>query len=118
MFPFSPFLFPHSNRNGIPLIGSRSVTSDGTNLIITIDNNVFGRLADRGILFLRITSAIPTGVETLPILISSNGESRPLTLAGGATATAAQVTGVGVYQIFYSKRENVLQLMTVGGTAA
>ena len=118
MFPFNPYPFPHSNRVGIPLIEANTITSDGTNVIITIANNVFARLADRGILFLRINGSIPADAATLPILISSNGESRPLTLAGGANATATEITGAGVYQIFYSKRANVLQLMTVGGTAA
>lgn len=118
MFPFSPFPFPYSNRAGVPLIEANTITSDGTNAIITIANNVFARLADRGILFLRINAVIPADAATLPIVISSNGESRPLTLAGGANATAAEITGPGIYQIFYSKRANVLQLMTVGGTAA
>lgn len=118
MFPFSPFPFPYSNRVGIPLVEANSITSDGTNAIITIANNVFGRLADRGILLLRVNTTIPTDAATLPIVISSNGESRPLTLAGGANATATQITGAGVYQIFYSKRANVLQLMTVGEPAA
>lgn len=118
MFPFSPFPFPYSNRSGIPLVESRSTISDGTNAIITIANNTFSRLPDRGILLLRVSAPIPTDAAALPIVISSNGETRPLTLAGGADATAAQITGVGVYQIFYSKRNNVLQLMTVGGTAA
>ena len=118
MFPFSPFSFPSSNRAGIPLIESRSVTSDGTNAIITIANNTFIRLPDRGIILLRVDTAIPTDAASLPIVISSNGETRPLTLAGGANATAAQITGAGVYQIFYSKRANVLQLMTVGGATA
>lgn len=118
MFPFNPYPFPHSNRAGIPLIEANTITSDGINVIITIANNVFARLADRGILFLRINGSIPADAATLPILISSNGESRPLTLAGGVNATAAEITGAGVYQIFYSKRANVLQLMTVGRTAA
>lgn len=118
MFPFSPFPFPYSNRIGIPLVESRTVTSDGTNAIITIGNNVFARLADRGIILLKVSIAIPTAAAALPIVISSNGESRPLVLAGGANATATQITGPGVYQIFYSKRDNVLQLMTVGGATA
>ncbi len=118
MFPFTPFPFPCSNRNGIPLIESSSITSNGTNVVITIPNNTFVRLANKGILLLRINIPIPTDAATLPIVISSNGETRPLILAGGANATAAQITGVGIYQIFYSKRDNVLQLMTVGGTAA
>lgn len=118
MFPFSFYPFPYSNRAGIPLIESGSITSDGTNAIITIANNTFARLANRGILLLRITSAIPTGATTLPIVISSNGETRPLTLAGGANATGAQITGIGVYQVFYDKSANTLQLMTVGEAAA
>lgn len=118
MFPFSFFPFAYSNRAGIPLIESRSITSDGTNAIITIANNAFARLANRGIILLRITSPIPTGAEALPIVISSNGETRPLTLAGGANATGTQITGVGIYQIFYDKAANLLQLMTVGEAAA
>lgn len=118
MFPFNFFPFPYSNRAGIPLIESRSITSDGTNAIITIDNNTFLRLPSRGILLLRVTGALPTGADALPIVISSNGETRPLTLAGGATATGTQITGVGVYQIFYDKAANTLQLMTVGAPAA
>lgn len=116
MCSVSFFPLPHSNRSGIPLIESNSVTSDSTNVTITINNNVFGRLAARGILLLRVATAIPTDAATLPILISSNGETRPLTLAGGANATGTQITGIGVYQIFYSKVSNTLQLMTVGGT--
>ena len=118
MFPFSFYPFPYSNRAGIPLIESRSITSDGTNAIITIANNTFARLANRGILLLRVTSAIPTEAAALPIVISSNGETRPLILAGGANATGTQITGIGVYQIFYDKCANTLQLMTVGGAAA
>lgn len=118
MFPFSFFPFPYSNRIGIPLIESGSITSDGTNAIITIPNNTFARLASRGILLLKITAAIPTGAEALPIVISSNGETRPLTLAGSANATGTQITGIGVYQIFYDKAANTLQLMTIGEPAA
>lgn len=117
MFPFSFFPFPYSNRIGIPLIESGSITSDGTNAIITIPNNTFARLATRGILLLKVTAAIPTAAEALPIVISSNGETRPLTLAGGANATGTQITGVGVYQVFYDKAANTLQLMTVGTAA-
>lgn len=118
MFPFGFFPFPYSNRAGIPLIESRSITSDGTNAIITIANNTFARLATRGILLLKVSAAIPADAEALPIVISSNGETRPLTLAGGANATGAQITGVGIYQIFYDKAANTLQLMTVGVAAA
>ena len=118
MFPFSFFPFAYSNRVGIPLVESRSITSDGTNAIITIANNTFARLANRGILLLKVTSPIPTGAEALPIVISSNGETRPLTLAGGANATGTQITGIGVYQIFYDKAANTLQLMTIGEATA
>ena len=118
MFPFSFSPFPYSNRGGIPLIESGTVTTDTTNVIITISNNTFARLPERGILLFKFNGTIPTAAAALPIVISSNGETRPLTLAGGATATATQITGPGIYQIFYDKSANTLQLMTVGAATA
>lgn len=112
-----PFNF--ANKRGIPLIESSSVTSDTTNAIININSGTFNNLEDRGIFLFRLTSEIPTAAAALPIIFSWNGfngvtRTQPLTIVGGTNATATQVTGTGVYIIYYDKTSNVLQLLTTG----
>lgn len=112
-----PFNF--ANRRGIPLIESSSVTSDTTNAIINISNGTFRNLEERGVFLFRLTTAIPTAAAALPIIFSWTGinnvvRTQALTLVNGADATATQVTGPGVYLIYYDKNSNLLQLMTTG----
>jgi hypothetical protein len=99
-------------------IGSKSVTSDGTNVIITVSNCAFRGLNRYGVVLFKLNTAIPTDAATLPILISSNGTRLPLKLVGGETATAAQLTGVGVYLIYFNECCGELQLLTYGVAAA
>ena len=112
-----PFNF--ANRRGIPLIESSTVTSDTTNAIVTIANGTFKNLEERGVFLFRLTTAIPTAAAALPIIFSWTGWSgtartQALTLVNGAEATATQVTGPGVYLVYYDKTSNLLQLMTTG----
>lgn len=115
-----PFNFV--NRRGIPLIESSSVTTDDTNAIINISNNAFRFLETRGIFLFRLNTEIPTAAATLPIIFSwtgLNGQSRTqsLTIVGGDPATATQLSGTGVYIIYYDKSANILQLISVGNVA-
>jgi hypothetical protein len=107
-----PFNFV--SRRGIPLIESNSAISNGTNVVIAINNGAFRYLNGKGIILFRLNTPIPEDAASLPIVLSSNGITQPLTLVGGEGATAAQLTGIGVYQIYYDKVANVLQLMTYG----
>lgn len=112
------FPFNFANRVGIPMIESNSVTSNGTNAIINIPNRAFKFLNGTGLILFRLNTAIPTDVASLPILFSSNNFTQPLTLAGGDSATGEQMTGPGVYLIYYAKGSNLMQLMTYGPAAA
>lgn len=111
-----PFNF--ANRNGIPMIESANVNVTDTNVVINIPNRAFRFLNGTGLILFRLNTAIPEDAASLPILFSSNNFTQPLTLVGGAAATGEQLTGPGVYQIYYAKGSNLMQLMTYGPTAA
>lgn len=110
-----PFNF--SNRLGIPMIESGNVTATDTNVVINIPNRAFRFLNGTGLILFRLNTAIPTGSETLPIVFSSNEFTQPLTLVGGNSATGAEVSGTGIYLIYYAKDCNVMQLINFGPTA-
>jgi len=111
-----PFNF--SNRLGIPMIESGNVTTDGTNVTINVPNRAFRFLNGTGLILFRLNTAIPTGSEALPIVFSSNDFTQALTLVGGENATGAQMTGTGVYLIYYAKDCNLMQLISFGPTTA
>ena len=99
-----PFNF--ANRNGIPMIESTSVTTNTTNVIISIPNRAFRFLNGTGLILFRLNTEI-TDVS-LPILFSSNEFTQPLTIVGGAEATGANISETGVYLIYYDKNSNLM----------
>lgn len=111
-----PFNF--ANRLGIPLIDSNNITVNPDNVVIAIPRRAFRFLNGNGVILFRLNTALPDGAGTLPILLASSGFTQPLTLVGGEAATAEQMTGAGMYIIYYDKNANILQLMTFGPTAA
>ena len=111
-----PFNF--SNRLGIPLLESTNITVNTDNVVIGIPKRAFRFLNGNGVILFRLNTAIPDAGATFPILFASNEFTQPLTLVGGEAATATQMSGVGVYFIYYDKNANILQLMTFGPTAA
>ena len=110
-----PFNF--ANRLGNPLIESTNITINTDNVIINIPKRAFRFLNGNGVILFRLNTALPDGAGTLPILLSSNDFTQPLTLVGGEAATAEQLTGAGIYFIYYDKVANILQLMTFGPAA-
>lgn len=111
-----PFNF--ANRLGIPLIESTNITVNTDNVIINIPKRAFRFLNGNGVILFRLNTALPDGAGTLPILLSSNDFTQPLTLVGGTAATAENLNGVGVYLIYYDKNANILQLMTTAPAAS
>ena len=110
-----PFNF--ANRLGIPLIESTNITVNTDNVIINIPKRAFRFLNGNGVILFRLNTVLPDGAGTLPILLSSNDFTQPLTLVGGTAATAENLNGVGVYFIYYDKNANILQLMTTAPAA-
>ena len=102
-----PFNF--ANRNGIPMLESTSVTTDSTNVIISIPNRAFRFLNGTGLILFRLNTEITN--TSLPILFSSNDFTQPLTTVGGEAATGANFSAVGVYLIYYDKNSNLMQII-------
>lgn len=102
-----PFNF--ANRNGIPMLESNSVEVTDTNVIINIPNRAFRFLNGTGILLFRLNTEITN--TSLPILFSSNSFTQPLTSVGGVAATGTDISLPGVYEIYYDKNANIMQLL-------
>ena len=107
-----------ANRNGFPMIESANVTVNTADVVIGIPRRAFRMLPNNGVILFRLNTALPEGADTLPILFASNEFTQPLTLVGGEAASATQLTGAGIYLIYYDKSCNLLQLLTTGPAAA
>lgn len=103
-----PFNF--ANRNGIPMLESSSVTVNDTNVVINIPNRAFRFLNGTGIILFRLNTEITN--DTLPIIFSSNNFTQSLTIVGGTNATGANMSGIGIYLIYYDKNSNLMQLLS------
>lgn len=113
MFGSTRYPINFCNRNGIPMLESSSVTVGTDSVVITLPNRAFRWLNDKGVVLFRLNQPIPEGTtETLPVVFSSNDFTQPLTNIGGTAITVAQVTGTGVYLIYYDKNANLMQLLT------
>lgn len=113
MFPWLPFpSLGGSNRNTIPSV---NVTVGTDNVTIEIPNHSFYRRNYVGSFFLSLRTAIPSGTTgTLPVLIGTNGDTRPLMETEGVPVTAANLTGAGIYEIHYNRYTNELYLVNGG----
>ena len=95
----------------IPYLGVTNVTVTATGVDLAMgDRDIY----PAGLFIVRIGSTtIPTGTTgTLPVMLTLNGKSRPLTGFNGAPVTAADLTGTGVLLVFNDKDNNILQLLS------
>ena len=114
-FPNISFLFPNLGRNNINTIPSTNVTVGTDAVTIEIPNHAFYRRNYVGSFFLNLRTAIPTGTTaTLPILIGTNGDTRPLMEIEGTPATVANFAGAGIYEIHYNRYTNELYIVNGG----
>lgn len=105
-----------TNVNGIPYLSTTNVTvtDEAVNLVLG-----FRRIQPVGYFTVRITSAIPTGTtQTLPIQLTLNGTSRPLTFFDGTPVTVADITGTGVLMVFNDRFNGILQTFPVQAATA
>lgn len=114
-FPNLPFLFPALGRYNLNTLPSVNVTVGTGNVTIEIPGHAFYRRNFIGSFFLNLRTAIPAGTTaTLPILIGTNGDTRPLMETEGVPATVANLSGAGIYEIHYNKYTNELYLVNGG----
>ena len=115
LFPNLLFGFPTLGRNNFNTLPSTNVTVGTENVTIEIPNHAFFRRNYVGSFFLNLRTAIPAGtIATLPILIGTNGDTRPLMETEGTPVTVANINGAGIYEIHYNKYTNELYLVNGG----
>lgn len=103
------------NQNGIPTLKSLSVTVTATNVQFDFNNHRNVGRPFRGLLIVNLAQAIPSGTTTtLPVVFTTSGSNeQALVGLNNAPITAAQITGTGIYLLWYESTTNVLQLINV-----
>jgi hypothetical protein len=102
-----------SNTNNPMALRSISVTVTANDVQFVFRNRPnFGRPYFGG-LYAYLAQAIPTGTTaTLPIIFTSDGGNpTPVVGINDAPITVADITGTGVYHLFYDQAANRLQLI-------
>lgn len=105
--------FAWVNRRGSAAIASQSVQVNADNVVFSFRNHAFLNANYHGTIFVNLRQAIPTGTTTtLPILFETNGVTQSVTKFNGAALTVADIAGTGVYQFWFERDTNTLQMMT------
>ena len=101
-----------TNQGGIPYLRTTNTTVGTTAVDLALGSN--RRPLPDGYFTVRISDAIPTGTTTtLPITLTRNGQTKPLTLFDGTPVTVAElIGGTGVFEVFYDDDAGILQLMS------
>ena len=107
------FPFQYVNRRGIPVNKTTGVTVNAADVVFSFQNHAFANSWYRGIVLVELSQAIPAGTTgTLPVLFETNGVTKNVTTYNGANVTVSDIPGTGVFQLFYDKQTDTLQLMT------
>ena len=103
------------NSGGIPTLRSFAVNVNASNVQFDLNNHRNVGRPYRGLLIINLAQAIPTGTTaTLPIVFTtSGGNEQPLTKLNGAPATVQDITGTGIYLVWYESQTNTLQLINL-----
>lgn len=100
------------NRRGSAAIASQGVVVNTANVVFSFRNHAFLNANYRGTIFVNLRNAIPSGTTTtLPILFETNGVTQAVTKVGGEALTVADITGTGIYQFWFERDTNTLQLL-------
>lgn len=109
------WIYPFSwvNRRGSAAVGSTGVTVNADSVVFSFKNHAFLNAYYRGTVFVNLRESVPTGTTgTLPILFETNGVTQPVKKYGGEALTVADLPGTGVYQLWFERDTNTLQIMT------
>lgn len=99
-----------TNAGGIPYLRVNDVVVGSEYVDLSVG---FRRIPAIGYMTINMGEAIPTGTTgTLPIRVKLNGNVRDLVSFGGTAVTAADLTGTGVFTVFYDWYSGTLQLIS------
>lgn len=105
-----PFQFV--NRRGSAALATTGVTVNTDNVVFSFQNHAFLNAWYRGTIFINLQQTIPSGTtSTLPIVFETNGSTQPVMKVGNTPLTVADITGTGIYQFWFDKSTNYLQLI-------
>lgn len=109
-------LFPYQyiNVRGIPTIKTTGVRVNTDSVDFVFNSNPSFSNPFRGLLLVYISEAIPAGTTTtLPIRFTSSAGTENVTTYNDVNWTVGDVLGTGVYLVYYDRRENTLQVLSV-----
>lgn len=99
-----------TNAGGIPYIISTNTTIGTETIDIALG---IRRIQPVGYLTIVISDSIPTGTTTtLPVTLTLNDTTKPLTLPDGTAVTAEELIGVNVITVFNDRTRGLLTLMS------
>ena len=103
------------NTGGIPTLRSLSVTVTSSKVQYDFNNHRNVGRPYRGLLIINLAQPIPTGTTTtLPVVFTTSGDNeQPLVKINGVTATVADISGTGIYLVWYESQTNTLQLINL-----
>lgn len=105
--------FAWVNRRGSAAVASTGVSVGTASVVFSFRNHAFLSANYRGTVFVKLAQAIPSGTTTtLPIVFETNGTTQAVTKFNGEALTVADIAGTGVYQLWFERDTNTLQLMT------
>lgn len=93
------------------LLTTTAVEVTASAVVFKLPNRAFALTCRCGVVLVNIAQTDPTGTTTsLPVLFESNGQTQAATTVGGAAITASDVS-TGVYQFYFDKTNNILQVL-------
>lgn len=98
------------NAGGQPYIANTQVVVGTESVNIALG---WRNIRPIGYLTIRMANAIPSdATPTLPITLTLNGVTRPLTLPDGTAVTVADLLAVNVLEVFNDRFNGILALMS------
>lgn len=105
-----PFQFV--NRRGSAALSTTGVSVGTSNVTFTFQNHAFLNAWYRGTVYINLAQEIPSGTtSTLPIVFETNGVTQAVTKVGNTALTVEDITGTGIYEFWFDKSSNLLQLI-------
>lgn len=108
-------LFPSLGRTNYNTLPVTNVTVGTEAVTLELPNHAFRNRDYVGGFYIDLRTAIPTGTSaTLPILIGTNGDTRPLVTYNNEPVRVENLAGTGIYLLHYNKYTNQVFLVSDG----